>query len=192
MKLKPFPSSVIAGTAGGFYTLATLSLAGTVGLDTSPLLAGGAITGLTVGFAAREVAANYISGVMLVLTRPFSRGDYIVLGRPMDELAGVVEKTDMRYVYLRPRGSARTLLVPNSVITKTVVAVVDRTPVVAPVASPPAVAPVASPPVVASVASPPPQPQPTLQPTPQPQPPKPAWRNPAPPIERPVASKPAA
>jgi hypothetical protein len=110
-----------------------------MGIDTSPVIAGGAITGLTLGFAVREVTANYVSGVMLLVNRPFERGDYIVLGRPADDLAGVVEKTDLRYVYLRraqmqpigtpgPRMLTRTLLVPNSVIYKSVVAVFDHPP----------------------------------------------------------------
>ncbi|CAF3922852.1 unnamed protein product [Rotaria sp. Silwood1] len=43
----------------------------TVGVDTKSLLAGIVITGFTIGFALKEVATNFISGIFLVINKPF-------------------------------------------------------------------------------------------------------------------------
>jgi small conductance mechanosensitive channel len=53
------------------FTVTTL---GTLGVDTKPLLAGMGITGFTIGFALKEVATNFISGIFLVINKPFVRG----------------------------------------------------------------------------------------------------------------------
>jgi hypothetical protein len=56
------------------YAMVTVSTLGTLGVDTKPLLAGIGITGFTIGFALKEVATNFISGVFLVINKPFVRG----------------------------------------------------------------------------------------------------------------------
>jgi hypothetical protein len=56
------------------YAMVTVSTLGTLGVDTKPLLAGIGITGFTIGFALKEVATNFISGIFLVINKPFVRG----------------------------------------------------------------------------------------------------------------------
>lgn len=56
------------------YAMITVSTLGTLGVDTKPLLAGIGITGFTIGFALKEVATNFISGIFLVMNKPFVRG----------------------------------------------------------------------------------------------------------------------
>jgi small-conductance mechanosensitive channel len=56
------------------YAFIGMTALGTFGVDTKPLLAGLGITGFTIGFALREVATNFISGVFLVISKPFVRG----------------------------------------------------------------------------------------------------------------------
>lgn len=64
-------SKTAAVTIYAFIGVTTL---GTLGLDTKPLLTGIGITGFTIGFALREVATNFISGIFLVINKPFVRG----------------------------------------------------------------------------------------------------------------------
>jgi small-conductance mechanosensitive channel len=64
-------SKTAAITIYAFIAVTTL---GTFGIDTKPLLAGIGITGFTIGFALKEVATNFISGVFLVINKPFVRG----------------------------------------------------------------------------------------------------------------------
>ncbi len=45
-----------------------------MGVDTKSLLAGIGITGFTIGFALKEVATNFISGIFLVINKSFIRG----------------------------------------------------------------------------------------------------------------------
>jgi small-conductance mechanosensitive channel len=56
------------------YTFIGITALGTFGVDTKPLLAGLGITGFTIGFALKEVATNFISGIFLVINKPFVRG----------------------------------------------------------------------------------------------------------------------
>jgi small-conductance mechanosensitive channel len=56
------------------YAMFTVTTLGTLGVDTKPLLAGIGITGFTIGFALKEVATNFISGIFLVMNKPFVRG----------------------------------------------------------------------------------------------------------------------
>jgi len=64
-------SKTAAITIYAFIGVTTL---GTLGFDTKPLLAGIGITGFTIGFALKEVATNFISGIFLVISKPFVRG----------------------------------------------------------------------------------------------------------------------
>jgi small-conductance mechanosensitive channel len=54
------------GGALAGYAAIGAGVAGSLGIDTSPIVAGLSVTGLTVGFAARDVASNYIAGLMLI------------------------------------------------------------------------------------------------------------------------------
>jgi small-conductance mechanosensitive channel len=66
---------LISNTAAvTIYAIIGVTTLGTLGVDTKPLLAGIGITGFTIGFALKEVATNFISGVFLVINKPFVRG----------------------------------------------------------------------------------------------------------------------
>lgn len=66
---------LISKTAAiSIYAIMGVTTLGTLGVDTKPLLAGIGITGFTIGFALKEVATNFISGIFLVINKPFVRG----------------------------------------------------------------------------------------------------------------------
>lgn len=46
------------------------------------------MTGLTLGFAARDIASQYISGLLLLVTEPFGRGDHVILGPESHNIRG--------------------------------------------------------------------------------------------------------
>ncbi len=50
-----------------------------LGINIQPFLAGSAVMGLAISFAARDTLSNLIAGVLLVLDRPFQVGDRIEL-----------------------------------------------------------------------------------------------------------------
>lgn len=50
-----------------------------IGLDPSPLLAVGGVSGIVVGFASQQLLLNLIAGISIFLTRPFIVGDVVLL-----------------------------------------------------------------------------------------------------------------
>ncbi len=66
------------------------------------------------------------------MTKPFERGDHLVVGRKADEIAGVVDSMDLRYTYLRrpiqyPLNKDEIVMIPNSVVYRSpLVVTTDR------------------------------------------------------------------
>ena len=76
------------------WTFMILSFLGTIGVDTKPLLSLLSISGLTIGFAAKDILTNTFAGIFILFTRPFKRGWVIsVCG-----YRGQVLSTDIRYL----------------------------------------------------------------------------------------------
>ncbi|CAF1054607.1 unnamed protein product [Adineta ricciae] len=85
------------------YAFISVSALGTLGVDTKPLLAGIGITGFTIGFALKEVATNFISGIFLVISKPFVRGCRIKIHGSGGGIEGLVHYIDVRYVHLKTK-----------------------------------------------------------------------------------------
>ncbi|HIF50072.1 MAG TPA: mechanosensitive ion channel family protein [Thiotrichaceae bacterium] len=84
----------------------------TLGYSVSGVLAFGGIGGIAIGFAARDLLANFFGGLMIYMDRPFDVGDWI---RSSDrEIEGTVEKIGWRLTTIRTFNK-RPLYVPNAV-----------------------------------------------------------------------------
>jgi len=81
------------------------------GYSISGVLAFGGIGGLAVGFAAKDLLANFFGGLMIYLDRPFKVGDWI--RSPDQEIEGTVEDIGWRQTRIRTF-SKRPLYVPNA------------------------------------------------------------------------------
>ncbi len=86
----------------------------TMGYSISGVLAFGGIGGIAVGFAAKDLLANFFGGLMVYLDRPFKVGDWV--RSPDKEIEGVVEKIGWRLTTIRTFDK-RPLYVPNSIFT---------------------------------------------------------------------------
>ena len=86
----------------------------TLGFSISGVLAFGGIGGIAVGFAAKDLLANFFGGLMIYLDRPFSVGDWI--RSPDKSIEGTVENIGWRLTRIRTFDK-RPLYVPNSVFT---------------------------------------------------------------------------
>ncbi len=118
---------VTRGIAGAIYGAVCLSALNTAGIDTSAVVAGLSVTGLTIGFAARDVASNYIAGLLLIVNRPFVSGDFVKIGAGSNSVEGIVESIDMRFVYLRPKAvDPFILMIPNDLVMRSVLVVNDH------------------------------------------------------------------
>jgi len=84
---------------------------GVLGLDTAltSVLAGMGVIGLALGFAFQDIAANFISGIILAFRRPFKLGDIIAV----KDIMGKVSQTDLRVTVLETF-QGQQVYIPNS------------------------------------------------------------------------------
>lgn len=88
-----------------------------MGYSVSGVLAFGGIGGLAVGFAAKDLLANFFGGLMVYLDRPFSVGEWV--RSPEKEIEGTVEHIGWRLTRIRTFDK-RPIYVPNAVFTNIV------------------------------------------------------------------------
>ena len=74
----------------------------------STVLASSAIAAAVVGFAARQMLANAIAGLVLAVTQPLRIGDFVTF----EGETGTVEDVTLTYTWLRTGADAR-LIIPN-------------------------------------------------------------------------------
>nr|WP_245944314.1 mechanosensitive ion channel family protein [Marinospirillum perlucidum] len=90
---------------------AALVLLQTLGFSISGVLAFGGIGGIAMGFAARDLLANFFGALMLYFDRPFSVGEWV--RSPDREIEGTVEDIGWRLTRIRTFDQ-RPLYVPNA------------------------------------------------------------------------------
>ncbi len=90
---------------------ATLVALQTLGFSVSGVLAFGGIGGIAIGFAAKDLLANFFGGLMIYLDRPFAVGDWV--RSPDREIEGTVESIGWRLTRIRTFNQ-RPLYIPNS------------------------------------------------------------------------------
>lgn len=97
--------------------LITATLVGlqSLGFSISGVLAFGGIGGIAVGFAAKDLLANFFGGLMVYLDRPFAVGEWI--RSPDKDIEGTVEEIGWRLTRIRTFDK-RPLYVPNAVFTQ--------------------------------------------------------------------------
>ncbi|NOX08797.1 MAG: mechanosensitive ion channel family protein [Gammaproteobacteria bacterium] len=84
----------------------------TLGFSISGVLAFGGIGGIAVGFAAKDLLANFFGGLMIYLDRPFAVGDWI--RSPDRNIEGTVESIGWRLTRIRSFDK-RPIYIPNSI-----------------------------------------------------------------------------
>ncbi len=91
---------------------ASLVMLQTLGYSISGVLAFGGIGGIAIGFAAKDLLANFFGGLMVYLDRPFAVGDWV---RSSDRsIEGTVEHIGWRLTRIRTFDK-RPLYVPNAI-----------------------------------------------------------------------------
>ena len=81
---------------------------GTLGINVSAIVAGLGLTGFALGFALKDTISNLLSGVLILLYRPFEKGSRIKISG----YEGIVVSIDLRYTELDSEGGK--VLIPNS------------------------------------------------------------------------------
>lgn len=82
------------------------------------ILAFGGVGGLAIAFASQEIISNFFAGLMIYITHPFAKGDWINV--PEKNIEGIVEEIGW-YMILIKGMDKRPLYVPNSVFSKAMI-----------------------------------------------------------------------
>lgn len=98
--------------------VATLAVMQTLGFSISGVLAFGGMGGIAVGFAAKDLLANFFGGLMIHLDRPFNVGESV--RSPDKQIEGKVEHIGWRQTVIRSPNMT-PIYVPNSLFTSIVV-----------------------------------------------------------------------
>lgn len=105
--------SILARVAQSvIVVVAVITAINLVGIDLGPLLASAGVAGIIIGFAMKDIAENYIAGLVLGFRRAFVIGDEIEVATTF---RGRVEELSLRYARLRTRDGLRVYL-PNSML----------------------------------------------------------------------------
>ena len=91
-----------------FILFGLVTALGTIGINVSALVAGLGLTGFAFGFAFKDIISNILSGVLILLYRPFVVGNKI----KVTGFEGEVISIDLRYTSLVTKNG--TALIPNS------------------------------------------------------------------------------
>jgi len=91
-----------------------------MGIDVGALVAGLGLTGFAFGFAFKDIISNVLSGVLIIIYKPFQVGDQIKI-KAYD---GNVVSIDLRYTVLNREG--KLLYIPNALLFTDAI-IVDRT-----------------------------------------------------------------
>jgi small-conductance mechanosensitive channel len=81
------------------------------------LMTGAGILAAIVGFASQQAFSNIISGIFLVIFRPFSVGDRVKIGQLYN---GDVEDITLRHVVIKDFENRR-IVIPNAIISNEVI-----------------------------------------------------------------------
>jgi small conductance mechanosensitive channel len=93
--------------------LVTIAILGLTSVLYSMLTAAGVIT-IVIGFAVRDVAANFISGIFILLDQPFVRGDVVKIG----DFTGTVQHISLRTTEIATFDGP-VVSMPNSTVATT-------------------------------------------------------------------------
>jgi MscS family membrane protein len=103
--------------------VATLLIMQLFDVNIAPLLAFGSIGAASIAFAGKDIMANFCSGIMLQITRPFVRGDRILL--PEKHIEGHIEDIGWFRTSIRDM-EKRAVYLPNNYFSTMVVVNISR------------------------------------------------------------------
>lgn len=98
-----------------FFFYLTLQIAGLENLATT-IIGGTGAVGLILGFAFKDIMSNYLSGILLAIRSPFTKGDEIQI----DNYQGFIQSLNMRGTTIIDY-DGNLILIPNATVTQSVI-----------------------------------------------------------------------
>ena len=99
------------------YSIALLTVAGTLGIPITSMLAVLGVIGLAVSLAAQHSLAKLAGGLMILATHPFKPGDFI---EAAGGISGTVQTIGLAYTRVRMPDN-KVIMVPNSSIANEII-----------------------------------------------------------------------
>lgn len=103
-----------------FLILGAISALGTIGINMAATVASLGLVGFAVGFALRDALSNLLSGLMILVYKPFRRGDRISI----TGYEGSVMEINLRYTVIH--AETGTVLIPNQNLFNNAVTVLSE------------------------------------------------------------------
>ena len=107
----------VVGFCLAVYTIPSLRHVATT------LLTGAGILTAIIGFASQQVLSNVISGIFIIISKPYRINNNISIG---SDIQGVVEDIGLRNTIIRSYQNKR-IIIPNSIISSQAVVNADHT-----------------------------------------------------------------
>ena len=96
--------------------LGVATIAQVIGFPIGSIVAGAGLVGLTISLAAQESASNLFSGLVILLDKPFSVGDWITVG----EIEGEVIDINFRSTRIRAMDKTVSIVTNSKICSSTV------------------------------------------------------------------------
>jgi len=90
---------------------------GCIGLDVTSILTAIGASFIAVGISLKDSLSNFISGIVLVVTKPIHVGDFI----EFEGSSGTVIKIEMLFTTLQTQEEDRTVIIPNARLVSNVI-----------------------------------------------------------------------
>lgn len=119
--LKTLKDEMLAGFLSkmafvGIMIMAIVVTLGTMGVQTTSIIAALGAAGLAIALALKDSLSNLASGIMLVVFRPFTKNDTIEVNNTI----GVVEDISLFHTYIR-KLDGKVVIIPNTSVATTAV-----------------------------------------------------------------------
>ncbi len=82
------------------YVIVLIIICGQIGIETTSLITLLGTAGLSIGLALQGCLSNFAGGILILISKPFKVGDYIILKGAGENVEGTVEKIDIIHTTL--------------------------------------------------------------------------------------------
>ena len=98
-----------------------------IGVNVNAIIASFGLGGFALGFALKDIIANFVSGFLIILSKTFKVGDYLKMGTTEGEIRAI----NLRHTVLVSKDNPRQrILIPNSNIFSSVIIIEKKKKVI--------------------------------------------------------------